>query len=185
MAFEFMWDDSFSENASFAFRAAYTFFKVSDDIITADDVIGQIITYSTSSKDGPWTSEVITDSMIDEVKNAYDAPYKKPLQIDPLGYATFIISGYAGKYLLHGSYQTTYTIPEDGTYIRRATTSEYRYWVQSVASEPSPVPETDYTAMIQGWIVGKRLAAMRGNAEPVDTTSVLGNAVLGMMILGE
>ena len=61
--------------------------------------------------------------------------------------------------------------------------SDNSVWL--AASTPVPVTETDHNALIQGWIVGKRLAAMRGNAEPVDTTSVLGDAVLGMMILGE
>jgi hypothetical protein len=32
------------------------------------------------------------------------------------------------------------------------------------ASEPVPVTETDHNALTQGWIVGKRLAAMRGKA---------------------
>ena len=32
------------------------------------------------------------------------------------------------------------------------------------ASDPVPVPETDHNARIQGWLVGKRLAAMRGKA---------------------
>ena len=32
------------------------------------------------------------------------------------------------------------------------------------ASDPSPVLSIDHTAMIQGWIVGKRLAAQRGKA---------------------
>ena len=31
-------------------------------------------------------------------------------------------------------------------------------------SDPVPVTETDHNARIMGWIVGKRLAAMRGNA---------------------
>lgn len=41
----------------------------------------------------------------------------------------------------------------------------------------------DYQAFVQGWIVGKRLAAMRGR-QPDTGTSVLGRAVLGTMILG-
>ena len=42
-----------------------------------------------------------------------------------------------------------------------------------------------HTALVQGWLVGRRLAAMRKvNAEQNEKTSVLGNAVLGKMILG-
>lgn len=39
-------------------------------------------------------------------------------------------------------------------------------------TEPVPalVNDTDHTAMIQGWIVGKRLAAMRGKKLPGDIT---------------
>jgi hypothetical protein len=32
------------------------------------------------------------------------------------------------------------------------------------ASEPVPVTDTDHNALVQGWIVGKRLAAQRGRA---------------------
>lgn len=38
------------------------------------------------------------------------------------------------------------------------------------ASEPVPVLSIDYTAMVQGWIVGKRLAAQRRKKLPGDIT---------------
>ena len=38
------------------------------------------------------------------------------------------------------------------------------------ASEPVPVLSIDHTAMVQGWIVGKRLAAMRSKKLPTDIT---------------
>lgn len=40
------------------------------------------------------------------------------------------------------------------------------------ASSPVPVLSIDHTAMVQGWIVGKRLAAMRGK-NPVDITDAV------------
>lgn len=42
-----------------------------------------------------------------------------------------------------------------------------------------------YNAMIQGWLIGKRLAAMRGHAQQVVDTARLGLATLGRMILGK
>jgi hypothetical protein len=42
-----------------------------------------------------------------------------------------------------------------------------------------------YNAMIQGWLVGKRLAAMRGQTQQVVDTARLGLATLGRMILGK
>lgn len=55
---------------------------------------------------------------------------------------------------------------------------------------PAPDPvllvgSVDYNAMIQGWIVGKRLAAMRGQTQQVTDTARLGLATLGRMILGK
>lgn len=54
------------------------------------------------------------------------------------------------------------------------------------ASEPVPVPVYDHTAMVQGWIVGKRLAAMRKGkkpdepAEPVPFVSRDGDTIILM-----
>jgi hypothetical protein len=39
--------------------------------------------------------------------------------------------------------------------------------------------------MIQGWLIGKRLAAMRGQTQQVVDTARLGLATLGRMILGK
>lgn len=54
-------------------------------------------------------------------------------------------------------------------------------------ASPAPVPAGDAgdNAMVQGWLLGKRLAGMRGK-QPEEglTTSELGRAVLGSMILG-
>lgn len=63
----------------------------------------------------------------------------------------------------------------------RTVTSEYNVWTNTdilhedgsvylAASEPVPVLSIDYTAMIQGWIVGKRLAAQRRKKLPGDIT---------------
>ena len=51
---------------------------------------------------------------------------------------------------------------------------------------PSPLllGESNHT-VLQGWIVGKRLAAMRGQTQQVTDTARLGLATLGRMILGK
>ena len=55
-----------------------------------------------------------------------------------------------------------------------------------------PIPELSVSApanrfhwQIQGWIVGKRLAGMRGQKQEIDNTARLGLGVLGRMILGK
>lgn len=80
-------------------------------------------------------------------------------------------------------------VPEssvDGVWEQQETPSINPFWLASVdndnlfwtntdildkdgtvvlaASEPVPVTDTDHNALIQGWIVGKRLAAQRGRA---------------------
>lgn len=57
--------------------------------------------------------------------------------------------------------------------------------VYLAASEAIPISAIDYKARIQGWFVGKRLAAMRGQTQQVVDTARLGLATLGRMILGK
>ena len=53
------------------------------------------------------------------------------------------------------------------------------------ASTPVPVSGIGHKSMVQGWLVGKRLAAMRGQTQQVMDTARLGLATLGRMILGK
>ena len=51
--------------------------------------------------------------------------------------------------------------------------------------EELPVAPAEHTPMLQGWLVGKRLAGMRGQKQEIDNTARLGLGVLGRMILGK
>lgn len=66
---------------------------------------------------------------------------------------------------------------------------KYEYFprpgISSSLKEELPVAPADPTAKLQGWIVGKRLAAMRGKEPQVNTGAWLGLATLGRMILGK
>jgi hypothetical protein len=75
----------------------------------------------------------------------------------------------------HSVYSDRYKNPIWTNFTFKYTTvSTKETLVLCEASEPVPLPEIDHTAMVQGWIVGKRLAAMRGKKQP---TAFLYNGV--------
>lgn len=51
--------------------------------------------------------------------------------------------------------------------------------------EKLPVAPVGHAAMLRGWLVGKRLAGMRGQKQEINNTARLGLGVLGRMILGK
>jgi hypothetical protein len=62
--------------------------------------------------------------------------------------------------------------------------------VMIAGTDPVPVEQSigmavDHSVYVRGWFVGKRLAAMRGQAQQVVDTARLGLATLGRMILGK
>lgn len=68
-------------------------------------------------------------------------------------------NAYAGQWAEHEHYER-YKTPIWTNFTFKDDTGE----VLCEASEPVPVLSIDHTAMVQGWIVGKRLAAQRRKA---------------------
>lgn len=135
MGFQFLWNDAYKDNPNFGldyFNAAqYGFYKVSDEILTEEDLVGQTVTYR-EGYDGrsweEWKLDVITGGTY------YESGSKKIIQAGPAG---GIISGPAGDYLLWDhpliSSRDVYArLPESGTYIRRSNGNYSDLQIQSV-----------------------------------------------------
>lgn len=108
---------------------------------------------------------------------------------------TIFISGYDFASTLSGDleWETPRFFSGAGTRFPASSFFWASHEIKSASGDiivPAPDPvllvgSVDYNAMIQGWIVGKRLAAMRGKVPQVNTGARLGLATLGRMILGK
>ena len=129
--------------------------RVSERIFTKEELLGGTVVF------GGETYTITGDAIVNQGGTSSE--------IDTGSYSIrlsnvcVMVTGVAGEYLHFGStVPGGFTLPADGTYFARRYDTDGKYIEKLTLPNASPVLSIDYTAMVQGWIVGKRLAAMRG-----------------------
>ena len=133
MGYQVVWDASYKSNPGFSLQ--YTtwsiggFYKVSDDILTEEDLIGQTVIYRTGYRGKDWT-----EWKVDKITGCsyIESGAKKVLEVPNI-----LFSGPAGEYCVWehplGSTLSVFArLTEPGTYIRRSSGDDSDLQVQSI-----------------------------------------------------